>query len=78
MNMKRWPNTSSNKVCEVTFARIQVLFAIIVDWQGDRDMRRICKDWSVMQLPEQYHPIFYQKEVVVTNGVEHVILKKVK
>lgn len=41
-------------------------------------MRRICKDWSVMQLPEQYHPIFYQKEVVVTNGVEHVILKKVK
>lgn len=25
MHMKRWPNTSSNKTCEVVFARIQVL-----------------------------------------------------
>lgn len=68
MHMKRWPNTSSNKTCEVVFARIQ----------GDRDMRRICKDWSVMQLPEQYHPIFYKKEVVTVNGVKHVTLKRVK
>ncbi len=41
-------------------------------------MRRICKDWSVMKLPEQYHPIFYHKEVVVVNGVERVTLKKEK
>ena len=24
MNNKRWPNTTSKKVCEITFARIQV------------------------------------------------------
>ena len=27
--MKQWPNTSSNKTCEVTFARIQVMLFII-------------------------------------------------
>ena len=29
MNMKRWPNTSSNKTCEVYFARIQVILFVV-------------------------------------------------
>ena len=31
-----------------------------------------------MQLPEQYHPIIYQKGIAMVNDVELVTLKKVK
>lgn len=68
MHMKKWPQTSSKKTCEVVYARIQ----------GNRDMRRICKDWTVMQLPEKYHPVFFKRENVVINGNSQVVLKRLK
>ena len=66
MHMKKWPHTSSKKTCEVVYARIQ----------GNRDMRRICKDWTVMQLPEKYHPVFFKRENVVINGNTQVVLRR--
>lgn len=66
MHLHCWPNTNSKKVCEVVFARIQ----------GHHDLRRMSKNWSIMKLPEEYHPLFFKREVVRINGAPRYVLKR--
>jgi hypothetical protein len=40
-------------------------------------MRKLCKDWTVMKLPEKYHPLFFKREITSVNGEERFILKRV-
>ncbi|KAK8800750.1 hypothetical protein WA158_000075 [Blastocystis sp. Blastoise] len=63
---KRWPNTPSQKTCEICFARIQ----------GQAHMIQHSKDWAVMHLPEQYRPLFYVPLKEVRNGKEVTIMKR--
>ena len=39
-------------------------------------MKRLCKDWSVMQLPEEYHPIFF-KPIIDENGRTKMIVENI-
>ena len=34
------------------------------------------KNWSIMKLPEEYHPLFFKREVVRMNGVPRYVLKR--
>ena len=34
-------------------------------------MKKLCKEWSVMQLPEEFHPIFF-KPIIDKSG--HTIM----
>ena len=67
MNGMKW-NSSSNKICEVTYARMQ----------GSAAMERFCKDWTIMSLPEKYRPVFFSKEIVRgEDGKERVVMKRI-
>lgn len=66
LNHKRWPNTPSTKICEVNYARMQ----------GRSDMQKLCKDWAIMQLPEKYRPVFFEKTVIRKQGKEIVVMKR--
>ena len=39
-------------------------------------MKRLCKDWSVMQLPEEYHPIFF-KPIIDEKGHTVMIVEDI-
>ena len=67
LNGKTWSNTPSTKVCEVFYARMQ----------GRNDMQKFCKDWAIMQLPEKYRPVFFEKSVVMENGKEVIRMKRI-
>lgn len=68
MNHKRWPNTPSMKICEVNYARMQ----------GRNDMQKLCKDWAIMQLPEKYRPVFFEKTTIQKDGKEMIVMKRTK
>lgn len=62
MHMKRWPNSSSLKLCEIVYARIQ----------GHRDYVKMCDRWEIMNDSPKYHPIFFKRVDVEENGVKKV------
>lgn len=41
------------------------------------DMQKLCKDWAIMQLPEKYRPVFFEKYSVIENGQEVVKMKRI-
>lgn len=59
MHHKKWPNSSSLKLCELVYARIQ----------GHRDYIRMCDKWQVMSDHPKYHPVFFKRVEVLNNGV---------
>ena len=62
MHNKKWPNSSSKKLCELVYARIQ----------GHRDYIRMCDKWSVMNDHPKYHPIFFKRMEVMKNGLKEI------
>lgn len=40
-------------------------------------MQKFCKDWTIMNLPEKYRPVFFDKETCIVDGKEVVIMKRV-
>jgi len=40
-------------------------------------MQKFCKDWAIMQLPEKYRPVFFEKSVVMENGKEVIRMKRI-
>lgn len=78
LNLKRWPNTPSSKICEVVFARMQVGTRWMCEKQGRDDMQHLCQDWAIMQLPDKYKPVFFEKKVVRRNGISTVVMKRIR
>ena len=78
LNLKRWPNTPSSKICEVVFARMQVGMKGTSQKQGRDDMQHLCQDWAIMQLPDKYKPVFFEKKVVRRNGISTVVMKRIR
>ncbi|KAK8792536.1 hypothetical protein WA588_005031 [Blastocystis sp. NMH] len=58
MHGKRWPNSSSLKLCEIVYARIQ----------GHRDYVKMCDKWTIMNDSPKYHPVFFRKVECIANG----------
>lgn len=58
MHGKRWPNSSSLKLCEIVYARIQ----------GHRDYVKMCDKWAIMNDSPKYHPVFFRKVECIANG----------
>ena len=78
LNLKRWPNTPSSKICEVVFARMQVGMKGTSQKQGRDDMQHLCQDWAIMHLPDKYKPVFFEKKVVRRNGISTVVMKRIR
>lgn len=78
LNLKRWPNTPSSKICEIVYARMQVGMHSTCKSQGRDDMQHLCQDWAIMQLPDKYKPVFFEKKVVRRNGISTVIMKRIR
>lgn len=70
--MKRWPNSSSLKLCEIVYARIQVGEERATQRQGHRDYVKMCDRWEIMNDSPKYHPIFFKRVDVEENGVKKV------
>ena len=47
-----------------------------INSQGQTDMQKLCQDWAIMQLPEKYRPVFFERCVVVMDNGEEVIQMK--
>lgn len=60
MHMKRWPNSASQKLCEIVYARIQ----------GHRDYLKMCDRWEIMTEEPKYHPFFFRRVDCVVNGTK--------
>lgn len=56
---------------------MQVWKEEVNQWQGRNDMQKFCKDWAIMQLPEKYRPVFFEKSVVMEDGKEVVRMKRI-
>ncbi|KAK8792348.1 hypothetical protein WA588_004846 [Blastocystis sp. NMH] len=65
---KHWPNTVSNKTCQICYARIQ----------GKKQMMKDCDDWAVMHLADEYRPLFYERVEQVVDGEHKVVMKRVE
>ena len=44
--------------------------------QGQMDMQKLCQDWAIMQLPEKYRPVFFERCVVLADNGEEVVQMK--
>ena len=40
-------------------------------------MQKLCRDWAIMQLPDVYRPVFFEKTIVRRNGKNEVVMKRV-
>lgn len=40
-------------------------------------MQRLCQDWAIMQLPDKYKPVFFEKSIVKQNGIEVTVMKRI-
>ena len=64
---KHWPNTPSQKTCQICYARIQ----------GTDQMLEHSKDWAVMHLSEQFRPLFYKPVRQIVGGKETIVMQPV-
>ena len=40
-------------------------------------MQKLCRDWAIMQLPDKYKPVFFEKCIIKKNGTDIIVMKRV-